>query len=70
MCSRCVYDDIFLAIRQLRRASGGAVKTVMVVDLDVHQGNGEEWSCAVCSHRPVGRAATQVGTEVGMSYGS
>jgi hypothetical protein len=42
-CSaRCVYDDIFLAIRKLRQASGGLVKTCMVVDLDVHQGNGHE----------------------------
>ncbi|KAL4452011.1 hypothetical protein ABPG75_007673 [Micractinium tetrahymenae] len=36
----CPYDDITLALRRLRTASGGAVKRVMVVDLDVHQGNG------------------------------
>ncbi|GAB4819238.1 hypothetical protein N2152v2_006284 [Parachlorella kessleri] len=38
----CVYDDIYLAIRKLRQAAGGLVKTCMVIDLDVHQGNGYE----------------------------
>lgn len=36
----CPYDDIYLAIRRLREASGGVVERVMVIDLDVHQGNG------------------------------
>lgn len=33
----CAFADINLAVRRLRAASGGAVKRVMVVDLDVHQ---------------------------------
>ena len=33
----CAYSDIYLAIRQLRRASGGRVQRFMIVDLDVHQ---------------------------------
>ena len=33
----CAYSDIFLAIRQLRRASGGRVRRFMIIDLDVHQ---------------------------------
>ncbi|MEW5306613.1 MAG: hypothetical protein WDW36_009067 [Sanguina aurantia] len=36
----CPFDDIMLAVRRLRAASGGAVKTVMLIDLDAHQGNG------------------------------
>ncbi|GBF94944.1 hypothetical protein Rsub_07445 [Raphidocelis subcapitata] len=36
----CPYDDIYLAVRRLRRASGGAVARVLLVDLDAHQGNG------------------------------
>lgn len=40
--ARCVYDDIYLAIRKLRAASGGLVRQCMVIDLDVHQGNGVE----------------------------
>eukprot|EP00879_Flechtneria_rotunda_P007198 GHRR01007553.1.p1 GENE.GHRR01007553.1~~GHRR01007553.1.p1 ORF type:complete len:311 (+),score=89.80 GHRR01007553.1:220-1152(+) len=36
----CPYDDITLAIRRLRKASNGAIQRVMVIDLDVHQGNG------------------------------
>ncbi len=39
---QCVYDDIYLAIRKLRQAAGGLVRTCMVIDLDVHQGNGYE----------------------------
>ncbi|EFN54902.1 hypothetical protein CHLNCDRAFT_23994, partial [Chlorella variabilis] len=38
----CPYADIHLAMRRLRAASGGGVRRVMVVDLDVHQGNGVE----------------------------
>eukprot|EP00803_Ostreobium_quekettii_P010121 evm.model.scf_379.8 EVM.evm.TU.scf_379.8 scf_379:54580-57443(+) len=38
----CPYADIVLAVRRLREASGGAIKRVLVVDLDVHQGNGVE----------------------------
>ena len=34
----CAYDDITLAAARVRRASGGAVQRVMVIDLDVHQG--------------------------------
>ena len=33
----CAYSDIFLALRQLRRVSGGRVRRFMIVDLDVHQ---------------------------------
>ena len=33
----CAYSDIFLAIRQLRRASGDRVRRFMIIDLDVHQ---------------------------------
>ena len=36
----CVYDDICLAIRAVRRAAPGRVRRVVVVDLDAHQGNG------------------------------
>jgi histone deacetylase 11 len=36
----CAYSDIFFAIRALRRASAGAVRRVLVVDTDAHQGNG------------------------------
>lgn len=37
----CVYDDIYLAIRRLRAASGGrAAQRVLYIDLDTHQGNG------------------------------
>lgn len=38
----CVYADVHLAIRRLRTASGGALKRFMIIDLDVHQGNGVE----------------------------
>jgi len=37
----CVYADIMLAIRALRRSRGGRLR-VMVVDTDAHQGNGVE----------------------------
>ncbi len=36
----CAYSDIYYAIRALRRASAGAVRRVLVVDTDAHQGNG------------------------------
>ena len=38
----CPYADIHLAIRRLRAASGGGVRRVMVVDLDVHQVGGSQ----------------------------
>ncbi len=37
----CVYPDIYLAVTHLRRWHP-ATKRVMVIDLDVHQGNGHE----------------------------
>jgi histone deacetylase 11 len=40
----CAYDDITLLISTLRSASEGRVQRVMIVDLDVHQGNGHERS--------------------------
>ena len=33
----CMFSDLTLALRQLRRASQGAVKDVMIIDTDVHQ---------------------------------
>jgi histone deacetylase 11 len=36
----CAYDDISLLITQLRAASEGRIRRFLVVDLDVHQGNG------------------------------
>ena len=36
----CCYDDIMLMLRSLCRASDGKFNKAMVVDLDVHQGNG------------------------------
>lgn len=36
----CAYDDVYLAVRRVRSASHGRVTKVMVIDLDVHQGNG------------------------------
>ncbi|KAI7842582.1 hypothetical protein COHA_003686 [Chlorella ohadii] len=36
----CPFSDIYLAARRLRAASGGLVRRVMVIDTDVHQGNG------------------------------
>jgi hypothetical protein len=33
----CVYDDWVLALRMLRRASGGKVQRALLIDLDVHQ---------------------------------
>lgn len=36
----CAYSDIYLAVRYLRRATGGKVQRALVIDLDVHQGNG------------------------------
>eukprot|EP00775_Hariotina_reticulata_P006602 gene6602-6830_t len=38
----CPYADISLAIKKIRAASQGAVQRILVVDLDVHQGNGVE----------------------------
>ncbi|CAK0781151.1 hypothetical protein CVIRNUC_005298 [Coccomyxa viridis] len=38
----CVYDDWTLALRMLRRASQGRVQKALMIDLDVHQGNGHE----------------------------
>ncbi|WIA41682.1 hypothetical protein OEZ86_009029 [Tetradesmus obliquus] len=36
----CPYADITLAVQRVRAASTGAVSRIMVIDLDVHQGNG------------------------------
>mmetsp|Transcript_38196 Transcript_38196/g.85123 ORF Transcript_38196/g.85123 Transcript_38196/m.85123 type:complete len:433 (-) Transcript_38196:357-1655(-) len=36
----CMFDDFYLAVRRLREASRGAVKKVLYIDLDAHQGNG------------------------------
>lgn len=33
----CMFSDLTLALRQLRKASLGAVKNVMIIDTDVHQ---------------------------------
>lgn len=33
----CPFDDIMLAIRRLRKASGGQINRVLVIDLDAHQ---------------------------------
>lgn len=33
----CVYDDWVLALRMLRRETGGRVRRAMMIDLDVHQ---------------------------------
>jgi acetoin utilization deacetylase AcuC-like enzyme len=38
----CPYSDITLAIRRVRAASNGTIQKVMVIDTDVHQGNGHE----------------------------
>ncbi|GAX83362.1 hypothetical protein CEUSTIGMA_g10787.t1 [Chlamydomonas eustigma] len=38
----CPFDDIYLAVRKLRKVSGGEVKRVLYIDLDAHQGNGVE----------------------------
>eukprot|EP00208_Stichococcus_sp_RCC1054_P002713 CAMPEP_0206135296 /NCGR_PEP_ID=MMETSP1473-20131121/612_1 /ASSEMBLY_ACC=CAM_ASM_001109 /TAXON_ID=1461547 /ORGANISM="Stichococcus sp, Strain RCC1054" /LENGTH=358 /DNA_ID=CAMNT_0053527103 /DNA_START=325 /DNA_END=1401 /DNA_ORIENTATION=- len=38
----CAYDDLHLALRKLRRATGGAIQKCLLIDLDVHQGNGHE----------------------------
>ncbi|KAF6250370.1 hypothetical protein COO60DRAFT_881687 [Scenedesmus sp. NREL 46B-D3] len=38
----CPYADITLAVQRIRAASAGSVSRVMVIDLDVHQGNGVE----------------------------
>lgn len=36
----CPYDDVYLAVRRVRTATQGRVAKVMVIDLNVHQGNG------------------------------
>lgn len=36
----CIYPDISLAIRYLRRFQ--FIERIMVIDLDAHQGNGHE----------------------------
>jgi Histone deacetylase domain len=36
----CPYSDIFLAIRKVRQASQGRIRHVLIIDTDVHQGNG------------------------------
>ena len=33
----CMFSDLTLALRQLRKASQGAVKNIMIIDTDVHQ---------------------------------
>lgn len=38
----CAYDDIYLAIRKLRQATAGVINKCLLIDLDVHQGNGHE----------------------------
>jgi histone deacetylase 11 len=40
----CCYDDTTLLLRTLKRASKGEFTRAMVVDVDVHQGNGHERS--------------------------
>ncbi|KAF5826299.1 hypothetical protein DUNSADRAFT_3707 [Dunaliella salina] len=36
----CPFDDITLAIRRVREASGGTLSKVLYIDCDAHQGNG------------------------------
>lgn len=38
----CPFNDILLAVHRVRQASGGDIRNVLVVDTDVHQGNGVE----------------------------
>jgi histone deacetylase 11 len=33
----CVYDDWTIALRMLRRETGGKVQKAILIDLDVHQ---------------------------------
>ena len=40
----CAYDDITLMLREICRASEGQFRSAMIVDVDVHQGNGHERS--------------------------
>jgi len=40
----CCYDDISLILRTLKRASNGDFTRAMIIDVDVHQGNGHERS--------------------------
>lgn len=37
----CPFDDLVLAVRRVRRAAGRQL-TVLLIDLDAHQGNGVE----------------------------
>lgn len=43
----CVYDDWTLALRKLRRETGGAIRRAMLVDLDVHQASSELLACQI-----------------------
>lgn len=38
----CAYADIYIAIRNVRKATDYLIEKVMIIDLDVHQGNGIE----------------------------
>lgn len=38
----CMFSDLTLALRKIRRASQGSVSKIMIIDTDVHQGNGYE----------------------------
>jgi histone deacetylase 11 len=38
----CIYPDITLAVRHLRRFHSDIVNKIMIIDLDAHQGNGYE----------------------------
>lgn len=33
----CMFSDLSLALRKVRKASQGAIKKVMIIDTDVHQ---------------------------------
>lgn len=33
----CMFSDLVLALRKLRKATDGAINNVMIVDTDVHQ---------------------------------
>lgn len=47
---RCPFDDISLAVRRLRTATGGRVTRVLYVDLDVHQVSTQCTSAARACH--------------------
>ncbi len=38
----CIYPDITLCVRFLKKYKPSRVKKVMIIDLDAHQGNGYE----------------------------